>query len=46
MTHQKILFFPTAIFLLFYDVGVALDIALEKYFFELYSEDKLHPVSQ
>ena len=29
MTHKEIFLSPTAIFLLFYDVNVALDLALE-----------------
>ena len=46
MTHKDNLFSPTTIFLLFYDLGVALDISREGEFLELYSEENVHPVSQ
>ena len=46
MTPKEILISPTAIFLLFNDVYVALDISWEGELLEMESEDKLQPVSQ
>ena len=46
MTSKENLLSPTAIFLLFYDVDVALDIDLEGELLEMDSEDKVQPVSQ
>ena len=46
MNHQESLFFPTGTFLLFYDVGVDLNLAWEGKFLNMESEDKLQPVSQ
>ena len=45
MTHKEILLSPTAIYLLFYDVDVDLDLAWEREFLGMESEDKLHPVA-
>ena len=46
MTPKKSLLSPTAIFLLFYYVDVALDIAWEGELLDIESEDKLQIVSQ
>ena len=46
MTPKKSLLSPNDIFLLFYDVDVALDLAWEGELLDTESEDKLHPVSQ
>ena len=46
MTSKESFLFPTAIFVLFYDVDVALDLAWEGELLEMESEDKLQPVSQ
>ena len=46
MTPKEIFLSPTAIFLLFNDVDVALDLAWEGELLEMDSEDKLQPVSQ
>ena len=46
MTHQESLFSPAANFLLFYDVGVALDISWEGELLDMDSEEKFQPVSQ
>ena len=46
MTPKEKFLSPNAIFLLFNDVNVALDLALEVEFLDIESEDKLHPVSQ
>ena len=46
MTPKESFLSPNAIFLLFYDVDVALYIALEGEMLEINSEDKLQPVSQ
>ena len=46
MTTKDIFLSPNAIFLLVYDVDVALDIAWERKLLEMDSEDKLQPVSQ
>ena len=46
MTPKENLLSPNAIFLLFYDVNVALDLALEGKLLEMESEDNLQPVSQ
>ena len=45
-TPKESLLSPTAIFLIFYDVNVALDIAWEGQFLDMESEDNLQPVSQ
>ena len=46
MTPKESFLYPTAIFSLFIDVDVALDLDWEGEFLEMESEDKLHPVSQ
>ena len=46
MNYQEILVYPTATFSLFYDVGVALDLAWEGEFLDMEYEEKPHPVSQ
>ena len=46
MTPKESLLSPNAIFLLFYDVDVALYLSLEGEFLEMESEEKLQPVSQ
>ena len=46
MTPKESFLSPTAIFLLFYDVNVALDLAWEGELLDMESEDKLQPVSQ
>ena len=46
MTPKESFLSPNAIFLLFYDVDVALDLAWEGELLEMESEDKLEPVSQ
>ena len=46
MTPKESLLYPTAIFLLCYDVDAALDLAREGELLEMDSEDKIHPVSQ
>ena len=46
MTSKESLLFPNAMFLLFYDADVALDIAWEVDLLEMEYEDKLQPVSQ
>ena len=46
MTSKENILSPTAIFLLFYDVDVALDLAWEVELLEMESEYKLQPVSQ
>ena len=46
MTPKKSLLSPIAIFLLFYDVDVALDLILDRDLSEMEYEDKLQPVSQ
>ena len=46
MTPKKIFLSPNAIFLLFNDVYVDLDLAWEGEFLEMEYEEKLQPVSQ
>ena len=46
MTPKEILLSPTAIYLLLYDVDVALDLAWEGDLLEIESEENLQPVSQ
>ena len=46
MTPKESFLSPTAIFLLFHDVDVALDLALEVEMLDMESEDKLQPVLQ
>ena len=46
MTPKESLLFPTAIFVLFYDVDVDLNLTWEGELLELESEDKLEPVLQ
>ena len=46
MTREEILLYHTAVFLIFYDLGLALDIAWEGELLEIYSEEKFQPVSQ
>ena len=46
MTPIESLLSPTSIYLLFYDVNVALDLALEGEVLEMKYKDKLHLVSQ
>ena len=46
MNPKESLISPNAIYLLFYDVDVALDIAWEGELLEMESEDKLQQVSQ
>ena len=46
MTPKDILLSPNAIFVLFYDVDVALDLVWEGEFLQMESEENLHPVSQ
>ena len=46
MTSKESLLSPNSILLLFFDVNVALYLALEGEFLERDSEDKLQPVSQ
>ena len=46
MTHKEIFLSPNAIYLLFNNVGVALDLAWQGDFLEMDSDDKLQPVSQ
>ena len=46
MTPKESLLSHNAIFLLFYDVDVALDLAWERELLEMEYEDKLQPVSQ
>ena len=46
MTPKESLFSPTAIFLRFYDVDVALGLAWEEYLLEMDYEHKIKPVSQ
>ena len=45
MTPNESFLSPAAIYLLFYDVDVALDLAWEGELLEIESEDKLHTVS-
>ena len=46
MTPKESLISPNAIYVLFYDVDVALDITLEVELLDMDSEDNLKPVSQ
>ena len=46
MTHKYIFLSHTAIFLIFYDVDVALYLAWEGELLDMESEEKLQPVSQ
>ena len=46
MTPKDIFLSPTAIFLLFYEVNVDLDLAWDGDFLEMKSEDKIQPVSK
>ena len=46
MNLKKSLHSATAIYLLFYDVDVALDLSWEVDFLDMDFEDKLQPVSQ
>ena len=46
MTPKEGLLSPTATFLLFYDVNVALYLDWEEELLEMESEDKIQPVSQ
>ena len=46
MNPKEILLSPTAIYLLFYDVDMALDLAWEGELLEMDSEEKLQPVSK
>ena len=46
MTTKESLISPTTIYLLFYDVDVALDLAWEGELLDMEYNDKLHPVSQ
>ena len=46
MTSKESLLSPNAIYLPFYDVGVALDLSWEGELLEMKFEDKLQPVSQ
>ena len=46
MNSQYSLLSPTDILPLLHDIGVALDLAWEGAFLDLYSENKLHSVSQ
>ena len=46
MTPKESSISPNAIYLLFYDVNVALDLDWEGEMLEMESEDKLQPVSQ
>ena len=46
MTPKEIFLSPNAIFLIFNNVDVALDLSWEGEFLDMESEDKLQPVSQ
>ena len=46
MTHKESLLSPTATFLLFYDVNVALDLDLEGELLDMDSKEKVHTVSK
>ena len=46
MTHKVSLLSPTAIFLLFYDFGVALGIVQKGELLDMESEEKPQPVSE